>query len=53
VFELPAFVGAASVHIDSAALAKLLAGVPRPIRRKRALPRATAQEKASASIATP
>ena len=53
VFEFPAFAGAASVHIDSAALAKLLAGVPRPIRRKRAAPRAAAQEKASTSIATP
>jgi transposase len=29
VFELPIAAGAASVHIDVAALAKLLAGVPR------------------------
>jgi len=29
IFELPIAAGAASVHIDTAALAKLLAGVPR------------------------
>jgi transposase len=33
VFEVPTASGAASVHIDSAALAKLLAGVPRASRR--------------------
>jgi hypothetical protein len=35
VFELPASVGSASVHIDTAALAKLLAGVARPLRVRR------------------
>lgn len=35
VFELPVSVGSASVHIDTAALAKLLAGVARPLRVRR------------------
>jgi transposase len=35
VFEVPTVAGTASVHIDSAALAKLLAGVPRASRRRR------------------
>jgi transposase len=35
VFELPASAGAASVHIDSAALARLLAGTARAARRAR------------------
>lgn len=34
VFEIPTAAGSASVHIDSAALAKLLAGIARPSRRK-------------------
>jgi len=36
VFELPAAAGAASVHIDSAALARLLAGTARAPKRSRA-----------------
>lgn len=35
VFELPVSAGSASVHIDTVALAKLLAGVARPPRVKR------------------
>lgn len=36
VFELPAAgIGSASIHIDAAALAKLLAGVPKKDRRTR------------------
>jgi transposase len=35
VFELPASAGAASVHIDSAALARLLAGTERAVKRSR------------------
>ena len=35
VFELPAGAGAASVHIDSAALARLLAGTARAPKRSR------------------
>lgn len=34
-FELPAGAGATSVHIDSAALARLLAGAPRAERKSR------------------
>jgi transposase len=34
-FELPASAGAASVHIDSAALARLLAGTERASKRQR------------------
>ncbi len=37
VFELPVSAGGASVHIDTAALAKLLAGVPRTGRASRRL----------------
>jgi transposase len=36
VFELPTSAGSVSVHIDSASLARLLSGTPRPSRRKRA-----------------
>jgi len=36
VFELPTSDGSVSVHIDSAALARLLAGTARPSRRSRA-----------------
>lgn len=36
VFELPAGAGATSVHIDSAALARLLAGTERAPKRSRA-----------------
>jgi transposase len=36
VFELPTSEGSVSVHIDSAALARLLAGTARPYRRPRA-----------------
>jgi len=35
VFELPTSGGAVSIHIDSAALARLLAGAPRETRRRR------------------
>jgi len=35
-FELPTSAGAASVHIDSSALARLIAGSPREAKRSRA-----------------
>ncbi len=41
VFELPVSAGAASLHIDSAALARLLAGTERAPKRSRASRRET------------
>jgi hypothetical protein len=41
VFELPVSAGAASLHIDSAALARLLAGTERASKRSRASRRET------------
>jgi transposase len=43
VFELPVSAGAASLHIDSAALARLLAGTERASKRSRASRRETAR----------
>ena len=48
VFEVPTSAGSTSVHIDSAALAKLLAGVPRASRR-RSLPRTESESSRSAT----